>query len=594
MENLLSERSRAGGEDESSCASHSLHPPGGHGMIKYGSTGSISSIGSAHNLENNPMLHHHAGGRAATYTPSSLYSQDSTTVPTMYFGKVSSTESVLVYDAIPKKAVGNGTGLKKSNSRVSSTGKLRLRVESFRNNKSSSGTQTDISVMKSNKNEAANSSSNNPENQNTHSESKYTGQYKKNTAPNKPARKHKPKSGSSGHDPNNGESRSDRSASPDNSSTSGYSSPSAGLHSKESSPCGSKIPSPPHSLEQGPDNEGMVTNYEGQDHHRNDEEPSSPSSPEALEDANSNADESSRITVIQIDAGDKPKSSSDEGSESSASESPMNINPVLSERTVVSSKTLPFTRHTKRELPRIATNGTLGRPPIHFNPQTAPKRKLPEARPIPPQPSHVPPPPEQHRIYQQQRIYRSNLPRPAPIHQFGPSTTGGRVPLPPVPELDRSDHERESMSPTPSSVSSPRFRPLPSPLTTPVQPAGIARGIGPAKLNSRRGNTALSPSRIPMASAGQPYGRDRPSEGQKAGVEDRLRILLSLLENGKEDAKNGREDTLQYLSQLESVARRLKDQLLNDNVSDDAKVISSSKDNTQEKREKFEILYTGN
>ena len=31
---------------------------------------------------------------------------------------------------------------------------------------------------------------------------------------------------------------------------SGYSSPSAGLHSKESSPCGSKIPSPPHSLEE--------------------------------------------------------------------------------------------------------------------------------------------------------------------------------------------------------------------------------------------------------------------------------------------------------------------------------------------------------
>ena len=30
----------------------------------------------------------------------------------------------------------------------------------------------------------------------------------------------------------------------------GYSSPSAGLHSKESSPCGSKIPSPPHSLEE--------------------------------------------------------------------------------------------------------------------------------------------------------------------------------------------------------------------------------------------------------------------------------------------------------------------------------------------------------
>ena len=63
------------------------------------------------------------------------------------------------------------------------------------------------------------------------------------------ARKHKPKVNS--NEPTTpGESRSDRSASPDNSSTSGYSSPSAGLHSKESSPCGSKIPSPPHSLEQ--------------------------------------------------------------------------------------------------------------------------------------------------------------------------------------------------------------------------------------------------------------------------------------------------------------------------------------------------------
>ena len=59
--------------------------------------------------------------------------------------------------------------------------------------------------------------------------------------------------------------------------------------------------------------------------------------------------------------------------------------------------------------------------------------------------------------------------------------------------------------------------------------------------------------------------------GQK-GVEERLRILLSLLESSKEDAKNGREDTLQYLSQLESVARRLKDQLLNDNISNDSKV----------------------
>ena len=113
MENLLSERSR---EDDSSFA-------GGDRLVKYGSTGSISSIGSAvvtgNQFEN--QLH---GSRQATYTPSSLYSQDSTTVPTMYFGKMSSTESVLIYDAIPKKS----STLKKSNSRVSSTGTYILTI----------------------------------------------------------------------------------------------------------------------------------------------------------------------------------------------------------------------------------------------------------------------------------------------------------------------------------------------------------------------------------------------------------------------------------------------------------------------------------
>ena len=244
MENLLSERSR---EDDSTVI--------GGGMVKYGSTGSISSIGSTM-LDHQGMVMH--GGRQATYTPSSLYSQDS--VPTMYIGtKMSSAESVLIYDAIPKKS---GTALKKSNSRVSSTGKLRLRVESFRNNKSSSGTQTEISAMKVKKakdqdehqSEAVTSSA---------SETKYTAQYKKNTAPNKPARKHKPKSSDSNL--HGGESRSDRSASPDNSSTSGYSSPSAGLHSKESSPCGSKIPSPPHSLEPSSQDDRTLENEEQQE-----------------------------------------------------------------------------------------------------------------------------------------------------------------------------------------------------------------------------------------------------------------------------------------------------------------------------------------
>merc|ERR1719510_212780 len=134
---------------------------------------------------------------------------------------------------------------------------------------------------------------------------------------------------------------------------------------------------------------------------------------------------------------------------------------------VLDAKTLPFMRQTRRELPRIATNGTLGRPQA----AQQQKRKLPDTQQ------------QQQKVFQQQRIYRSNLPRPAPIHQFGP---GGRVPLPPVPELERSDHERESMSPTPSAPS-PRFRPLPSPLTTPVQPA-----IGRVQPKPRRaaGNAA--------------------------------------------------------------------------------------------------------
>ena len=63
MENLLSERdsSFVGGEGDS--------PRGGHvGLVKYGSTGSISSIGSANHFDN-----HTHSSRQATYTPSSLY-----------------------------------------------------------------------------------------------------------------------------------------------------------------------------------------------------------------------------------------------------------------------------------------------------------------------------------------------------------------------------------------------------------------------------------------------------------------------------------------------------------------------------------------
>jgi hypothetical protein len=90
-----------------------------------------------------------------------------------------------MYD-VPRKP-----NIKKSNSRVSSNGKLRLRVESFRNSsngsnsnnnnnaKSSSGTQTDISVVRN---------SSKPEPQQHQEQSAYTGQFKKKAAPSKPAR----------------------------------------------------------------------------------------------------------------------------------------------------------------------------------------------------------------------------------------------------------------------------------------------------------------------------------------------------------------------------------------------------------------------
>ena len=132
---------------------------------------------------------------------------------------------IQLYD-VPRKAQAT---VKKSNSRVSSNGKLSLRVESFKQSKNSSGTQTELSsVSKGGKAHPGG----------------YIGQYKKASnkqAPSKPVRKHKRKSS---HD--NGDARS---PSPANSSTSGYSSPSLGLQSKESSPPLSKTPSPGESLD---------------------------------------------------------------------------------------------------------------------------------------------------------------------------------------------------------------------------------------------------------------------------------------------------------------------------------------------------------
>ena len=77
---------------------------------------------------------------------------------------------------------------------MSSTGKLRLRVESFR--KSSSGTQTEISAIRKKKEAVdgnsntniTNNNSSNSSNNNNNNDAKYTAQYKKHTAPHKPGK----------------------------------------------------------------------------------------------------------------------------------------------------------------------------------------------------------------------------------------------------------------------------------------------------------------------------------------------------------------------------------------------------------------------
>ena len=682
-----------------------------NGLIRYNSTGSIDSLGSAavpvnqtfsaniqqqYQQYNGGTLHHSNNNSVSNMgssntlsrfsknqTPTSLYSQDNDSARN--FSSTSgldiSQESQVIememdmimelhnqrktrqkkknngiltnrindldiYDGKASLSKRGPVTVRKSNSRVSSTGKLRLRVESFRNtstssvdtaNKNSSGTQTDISVLKQRGQET--SARNSPkigqevteiapihqtEVQN-YSQGKYTGQYKKHAAPpNKPARKSKPSpngnnnnsshqrrsSNTSDNGSSNGglgsnvsaatsENRSDRSTSPDNSSTSGYSSPSAGVHSKESSPCGSKIPSPPQSMEES---EGNITLEEPmpvvnkEEHEESSGEGHGPSDDLEYEQHNvhneteanqfrneqNDEEEKSKITVIQIvptSSEEKETSNTNLGrnteehryrphhyqtsSASSSAESSYVHNTEEGSKDVPQSIPPPKLFHYHRELPRIATNGTLSRtlPQQQQQQQTShqahyqPKRKLPDRTKLPP------PPPDPMNISRMpnnnsqssigttsnfvasqahsssinpgssnntnktlpsssslsssvgsstsnaplnngQRLFRSNLPRPAPTHNYG-LPTGRSVPLPPVPELDRSDHERESMSPVPeqlqkqsrqapinhqnnnhllynnSNGNSNRYqpqhlnklRPLPSPLTTPIQPA---------------------------------------------------------------------------------------------------------------------------
>ena len=655
-----------------------------NGLVRYNSTGSIDSLGSAavpahqqYQQYNASTLHSNNSvsnitsnlGSSNTLsrfsknqTPTSLYSQDNDS--SRNFSSTSgldiSAESQViememdmimelhnqrktkqrkhqhgilsnkineldVYDGRSSLSKRGPVTVRKSNSRVSSTGKLRLRVESFRNtttsngdatSKNSSGTQTDISVLK--QREIMSHSSpkmgqeivpiHHTEIQNN-SHGKYTGQYKKHTAPpNKPARKSKPSpngnnnssnhqrrpSNTSDNGSSNGgigsnmsaatsENRSDRSTSPDNSSTSGYSSPSAGVHSKESSPCGSKIPSPPQSMEESEGNitleEPMPIVNKEESEISTEEEHSQSMDSENVDtndyDKRSHFDEKkeeedkSKITVIQIvpTTANGERDTNQSPSEQDLDEHRYRRSHYNNEEEILkdvpASIPPPKMFHYHRELPRIATNGTLSRPlpqqqsqqqqQPQFQPQYPGKRKLPDRTMLPPPPPDPLNVPRTSNNYSQsdigtsssnsstmatqsstsnsgssnsnikplpsssgtpssssstpsnngQRLFRSNLPRPAPIHNYGQGVRS--VPLPPVPELDRSDHERESMSPIPESPrehqarqnaplkfqndnhlhynqsngNSNRYQPqhlgklrqLPSPLTTPIQPA---------------------------------------------------------------------------------------------------------------------------
>ena len=191
---------------------------------QFGSTGSIASLTSEteRDLDSKraAALYQAAGHHLQLHAVHNTSYQTNSTLETCLESDENDLEDlrdVQLYD-VPRKSQAT---VKKSNSRVSSNGKLSLRVESFKQNKNSSaGTQTDLSSV-------------------ARKGGSYVGQYKKaavKQAPNKPVRKHKSRKSQGDGDA--------RSPSPANSSTSGYSSPSLGLQSKESSPPLSKTPSP--------------------------------------------------------------------------------------------------------------------------------------------------------------------------------------------------------------------------------------------------------------------------------------------------------------------------------------------------------------
>ncbi len=570
MEDLLASSSSANRQRASS--DHQISARNRLNRSHYGSTESINSLGS-----------NQGGSKPSrmTQTPNSMFEGGE---PDRRAASTSASGTLR-----PKRK-----RVEKSNSRVASAGRLRLRVESFRQQQNN-GTATQNS--------------------------------KKGAAPpSKPARKTKPapppkqqqqqqlRRGSTGE-----EARSDRSDSPgggDNSSTSGYSSPSAGgMHSKESSPYGSKVVEKDEVDDGGGGEDedrsritviqivpATISNRNGGDIIQGEEE----------DEEENDIDHAQKGS--SVDEEDVLQEEMEESLPQSALQAEVmrnNLNRFRQlERELEVDRRKRSSSPPHRELPRIAQIRPMTGQ--QQQQQQQPKRRLPEAR-GPPPPPHLlqqylggnlgsnqnrpipnskpflaPRGPVGRRIFRQtpcsapppSSSSSSSRPWPLPRPFVPPASASSsflsspHVPLPPVPELERSDQERESISPSPSPISHP-----PPPTSAPPPPpppnnlsdyeVPTNRRAPPPPRPAVRRSHYQHPPRLNHPPPPPEEDYDSGSVQRKRDdteMESKLTALMSLLNrgNGTGEAISPPHgvDTLQYLSQLEEMAKRLKDQYL--------------------------------
>jgi len=479
--------------------------------------------------------------------------------------------------------------VKRSNSRVASVGRLRLRVESFRDQQQQQQQQQPCKK-----------------------------------APSKPLRKTKPASSSRCRGTSAGGDRSDRSISPeeDNSSTSGYSSPSAGVSGVTA---GSGQCSQPPST--SPPSKGEIEEEDEQDN-------------------------SSKITVIQIvpatlglvggpraganklqcDAAESSVDGEDDELESldmgeSAVQEQIrrqqqqhqglyarrSTSPPQRELLAANASNAPRKQQRRRlpetrgqsilaaQLAEVAASAAAAESTT-TKPTSAPGRRI--FRPNPAGGSAPRPLP---------RIQPSSGPRsggPAPSRAVDHDLVVGRIPLPPVPELDLS--ERDSLSPPPSLVNAVPRLPRLIARQHPQPPERQSQSQTEASASAYRSSLSRDYHRLrevqeqlrrTYEEERQEYDEDQQQgdrgrgprhsfpgelseieeeaedlaesvqgdqyEGADEDVGQHLGALLRLLEERRRhagaasgDASAAADGAQEYLSQLENAARRLRDQLL--------------------------------